>query len=32
MECTTLHISLNIDSQKSGTKMKGILTDDDDLP
>ena len=35
-ECTTelhnMHISPNIDSQKSGTKMKRILTDEDDVP
>ena len=31
-ECTTeLHISSNIDSQKSGTKIKRILTDEDDI-
>ena len=26
------YISSNIDSQKSGTKMKRILTDEDDVP
>ena len=31
-EYTTIHISSNIDSQKSGTKMKRIFTDDDDVP
>ena len=32
-ECATeLHISPNIDSQESGTKMKRILTDEDDVP
>ena len=32
-ECATeLHISSNIDSQISGTKMKRILTNEDDLP
>ena len=31
--CTTeLHILLNVDSQKSGTIIKRIRTDEDDVP